>query len=322
MIFFLLNTIYNILVRHQIKYRMPTLSEVFLTMGGYVIIVPGNGDCGLQSLIICMGLDINTTELRAVLCNHLNYHDDHEMRVVGTWIDEQIFIAMCAKFNINICIINEMGFVHLYRNGELTDIGDDDNHVERDIVYIKANGVDEQNQTTNHFDAIMMNISFEVLRPILEQEDIRADPEYVKALTGVDTCVEVDICFMQQLIKKEEQELIFAQQLREQDLALAQQVREQEEHDWALAQQVREQEEQNLALAQQVREQEEQDLALAQQAREQDWVLAQQLREQEEQDWVLAQQVREQEEQEEQDLALAQQLREQDLGFAQQLNEE
>lgn len=171
-----------------------TVSEVISESGGTVVNVCADGCCAGHSIAICLknkGLienDVTGQNIRHILCDCLNYSENHRMREKTTWFDEIMFIEACKLFLIKICIIFENGENMLFSNNVVG------NEIElNNIIYIKANGLNSSDlNITNHFDAIMLDYEYETVVALLKDVHLSENTiKKVKSLFEIDKDAEI-----------------------------------------------------------------------------------------------------------------------------------
>jgi len=144
---------------------MITFAMLILQLGGGIVRIPGDGNCGLACLQRLLSLELcvySIYDIRIMLCDEMEKLgiSSVNMRIDGTWINEGMFMAACRLFRVNIVIINNAGYFQQFLYANYADNYNVDNDRNIKTIYINGNGVDEHNQTNTHFDAIELDIPF------------------------------------------------------------------------------------------------------------------------------------------------------------------
>ena len=90
-----------------------TFAMLILQLGGAIVRIPGDGNCGLACLQRLLSLELcvySIYDIRIMLCDEMEKLgiSSVNMRIDGTWINEFMFVAACRLFRVNIIIINSL----------------------------------------------------------------------------------------------------------------------------------------------------------------------------------------------------------------------
>ena len=98
---------------------MTTVATIILQLGGGIIRIPGDGNCGLACLQRLLSLELcvySIYDIRIMLCDEMEKLgiSSINMRIDGTWINEGMFMAACRLFRVNIVIIKVGGNIFCF----------------------------------------------------------------------------------------------------------------------------------------------------------------------------------------------------------------
>ena len=218
---------------------MTTVATIILQLGGGIIRIPGDGNCGLACLQRLLPLELcvySIYDIRIRLCDEMEKLgiSSVNMRIDGTWINEGMFMAACRLFRVNIIIINNAGYFQQFLYANYADNYNVDNDRNIKTIYINGNGVDEHNQTNTHFDAIELDIPFDSFSDRLRE--VEKPDVSIFNLNGEDDVnqqqVEDDARLARQLAESQ------AREARDADVAMR--IGRQEENDARFARQLAE----------------------------------------------------------------------------------
>ncbi len=213
---------------------MITFAMLILQLGGGIVRIPGDGNCGLACLQRLLSLELcvySIYDIRIMLCDEMEKLgiSSINMRIDGTWINEGMFMAACRLFRVNIIIINNAGYFQQFLYANYADNYNVDNDRNIKTIYINGNGVDEHNQTNTHFDAIELDIPFDSFSDRLQE--VEKPDVSIFNLNGEDDVNQQQVADDARLARE-----LAESQARDADLAMR--ISRQEENDARFARQL------------------------------------------------------------------------------------